>query len=377
MSVPPSKRPSRSRTIRQQAVAELESLPRGYSALLDDLKIRIRTAQVKATLSVNRELIALYWHIGQAIVGRQQAEGWGSGVVARLSADLQREFKNVGGFSVRNVRSMRAFYLAWTEEVRSSQESVGDGDGETLPEVVAQIPWGHNLQLLARISEPRVRLWYAEQTLAHGWSRNVLVHQIVARLHERQGKALHNFRHTLPPLESDLAQQALKDPYVFDFLTLTADVRERELEQALIDHVQSFLLELGLGFAFVGRQVRLEVGNQDFFVDLLFYHLKLRCFVVIDLKARPFEPEFVGKMNFYLSAVDAKMRHASDGPSIGLLLCKSKDRLVVEYALRGFSSPIGVADWETQLVESLPEELKGSLPTVEELEIELGREGET
>jgi len=220
------------------------------------------------------------------------------------------------------------------------------------------------------LKDASTRRWYAVQALEHGWSRAVLAHQIDTKLHERHGRALHNFDRSLPAPQSDLAQQLLKDPYVFDFLTLAADARERELEQALVDHVQRFLLELGVGFAFVGRQTRLTVGEQNFYIDLLFYHLELRCFVVIDLKAGPFEPEFTGKMNFYLSAVDAQMRHPDDGPSIGLLLCKSKDRLVVEHALRDLNKPMGVAQWATRLVESLPEEFMGSLPTVDEIERE-------
>jgi predicted nuclease of restriction endonuclease-like (RecB) superfamily len=246
-----------------------------------------------------------------------------------------------------------------------------DAGGEGLPPEVADLPWGHHVVLFEKVAADAARAWYAAQALEYGWSRAVLVVQLESRLYERQGKALTNFRHALPPPQSDLAQQTLKDPYVFDFLTLSREAEEHALEAGLVDHVQKFLLELGAGFAFVGRQVHLAVGGQDFYLDLLFYHLKLRCFVVIELKAKPFEPEHAGKMNFYLSAVDAKLRHPDDKPSLGLLLCKSKNELVVEYALRDLKKPIGVAEWETKLVESLPENLKGSLPTVEELEAEL------
>ncbi len=225
--------------------------------------------------------------------------------------------------------------------------------------------------LLNKLKQPELREWYARKTLEHGWSRAVLTAQIQTRAHGRQGKALTNFQQTLLPPQSDLAQQALKDPYTFDFLTLSADARERELEQGLVEHIQKFLLELGVGFAFVGRQVHLEVGGEDYYLDLLFYHLRLRCYVVIDLKMEPFKPEFAGKMNFYLSAVDDRMRNPQDQPTIGLLLCRDKNRITVEYALRQMSKPIGVAQWRTRLVESLPKKLKGALPSVTELEKEL------
>jgi predicted nuclease of restriction endonuclease-like (RecB) superfamily len=243
------------------------------------------------------------------------------------------------------------------------------------PEPMASLPWGHNLLLLHKLNSPADRLWYAQTAVELGWSRSVLGVQIEQRAHRRAGKAVTNFGATLPPPQSDLAQQTLKDPYVFDFLTLDAAARERELEQGLADHIQKFLVSLGAGFAFVGRQVHLAVGDEDYYLDLLFYHLKLRCFVVIDLKMEAFKPEFAGKMNFYLSAVDAQLRHSDDQPSIGLLLCRGKNRLTVEYALRDLKKLIGVAEWRTRLVESLPRKLQGSLPTVGEIEAELGGKG--
>jgi predicted nuclease of restriction endonuclease-like (RecB) superfamily len=353
-----------------------ESLPAGYVELLEALKADIRTAQVRAALAANRELIALYWRIGAAIVERQSAEGWGTGVIERLGRDLQAAFPGIEGFSPRNLWRMRAFHLAYTLDVRRDPEIltrlVAELDGANLPQAVSELPWGHNITLLQRVKDPVVRLWYARAATQHGWSRSVLSLQIDTRLHERQGQAVTNFARALPAPESDLAQQTLKDPYVFDFLTLAHDAHERDVERALTGHVEKFLLELGAGFAFVGRQVHLEIGGEDFYVDLLFYHLVLRCFVVVDLKAVPFQPEFAGKINFYCSVVDDRMRRAGDGPTIGLLLCKGKNRVVAEYALRDIHKPIGVADFETQLVASLPEELKGSLPTVEELERELG-----
>ncbi len=342
----------------------------GYAALLDELKARIRAAQVKAALSVNRELILLYWDIGKSIVERQRKEGWGRSVVERLARDLQAEFPGISGFSPQNMWYMRAFYLAWTVEVANLQQPVGELDGENLPQAVGEIPWGHNLQLLSKLNDPSKRFWYAQKTIEHGWSRAVLVHQIESSLYERQGKAVTNFDRALPPPQSDLARQALKDPYVFDFLTLTEDAAERELERGLLAHIRKFLLELGTGFAFVGQQHHLEVGGEDFYLDLLFYHLRLRCYVVIHLKVEPFRPEFAGKMNFYLSAVDDRLRQQDDKPSIGLILCKDKSKIIVEYALRDTRKPMGVASY--RLTASLPRHLKGSLPSIEELEAELG-----
>ncbi len=241
------------------------------------------------------------------------------------------------------------------------------------PQPVAEIPWGHNVVLVQQLKDPSERLWYAQQTIANGWSRPMLVQWIESDLYARQGQAVTNFETTLPAPHSDLANQLVKDPYNFDFLTLRTDAAERELEQGLLDHIRKFLLELGAGFAFVGQQVHLEVDGEDFYIDLLFYHLHLRCFIVIDLKARPFKPEFAGKMNFYLSAVDDLLRHPDDKPSIGLILCKSRKRTVAEYALRDLAKPVGVARYVTKLVASLPADLQGSLPTIEQLEAELGR----
>lgn len=369
-----------------QSAGRMIGLPAGYSGLLDELKQRIRSVQLKATVSVNRELISLYWYIGKSISERQRTEGWGRSVVDRLATDLRRTFPGMEGFSPSNIWRMRAFYLAWTEgvlaqPVRESEDAsklaqpVRELDGVTLPPPeVTGIPWGHNVTLVEKVKDPTTRLWYARQTVEHGWSRAVLEHQIESGLFKRQGKAITNFKATLPPLQSDLAQQVLKDPYNFDFLTLATDARERELEHGLIEHIRKFLLELGVGFTFVSSQYHLEVGGEDFYIDLLFYHLRLRCFVVIDLKMKPFKPEYAGKMNFYLSAVDDLLRHKDDRPSIGLILCKGKNRVVAEYALRDTGKPIGVSAY--RITESLPEPLKGNLPTAEQLEAELaGDEG--
>jgi predicted nuclease of restriction endonuclease-like (RecB) superfamily len=366
-----------------QARKPSAALPVGYANLLTDLKARVRAAQLRAAVSVNRELILLYWDIGKIIVEAQNTKGYGKQVVEQLAEDLHTAFPKMDGFSPRNIWRMRAFYLAWTDESQKHQQPAGnldskilpqlvaELDGQNLPQPVAEIPWGHNVWLLEKISNPILRLWYAHKTIEHGWSRAVLTHHIETELHKREGKAVTNFKRTLPPPQSDLAEQTLKDPYNFDFLTLHSDAHERDLEKGLLDHIQKFLLELGVGFAFVGRQYHMEISGKDYYLDLLFYHLRLRCYVVIDLKMKTFEPEFAGKMNFYLSAVDDQLRHADDRPSIGLLLCKERDHLTVEYALRDLKKPIGVAQWQTKLVESLPKNLKGSLPTVAEIEAEL------
>ena len=325
-------------------------LPADYAALLGEIKERIRTERVRVVLAANQAMVLLYWDIGKAILARQEREGWGAGTIDRLSHDLREAFPDMRGFSPRNLKYMRAFAAAWPER-------------EIVQRTVA-LP-------CEKVDDERVRLWYAAKAREAGWSRNVLAVQIENRRHERQGSAVTNFPRTLPPSDSDLATQAFKDPYLFDFLGTAEPRTERELEQGLVDHIQRFLLEMGAGFAFVGRQVLLEVGDSDFRVDLLFYHLQLRRFVVVELKAVPFSPAFVGQMNLYLSAVDDLMRHPDDAPTIGLLLCKGKDRMVVEYALRDLAKPLGVADWETRLVDILPDDLKGSLPTIEEIEAEL------
>jgi predicted nuclease of restriction endonuclease-like (RecB) superfamily len=348
-------------------------LPEGFRPFAEALKAHIRESQLRAALTVNRALLTLYWNIGRAIAERQEAEAWGTRVIDQLADEIQRAFPGVAGFSRSNIYRMRAFYLAYPL-AGGAEAVVPQAVGrfaEPLPGGVPDLPWGHLSVILERLKDPSLRGWYARAAAEGGWSRAVLLTQIDTRLHVREGAAITNFAHTLPPPQSDLARQSLKDPYVFDFLTLGRGAQERELEAGLMAHVERFLLELGVGFAFVGRQVHLQVGVQDFYLDLLFYHLKLRCFVVIELKTVSFEPEFAGKMNFYLSAVDAQMRHPSDGPSLGLILCQGRDRVVVEYALRDVQKPIGVAEWETRLVASLPQELEGALPSVEQIEAEL------
>jgi predicted nuclease of restriction endonuclease-like (RecB) superfamily len=337
-------------------------LPVDYAAFVDEIKDRIRSAQVRAVVAVNRELVLLYWQIGQGILTRQRQQGWGAKVIDRLASDLHHAFPDLKGFSARNLKYMRALVEAFPDE-------------SFVQQAVAQLPWGHLTNLLVKVRDADEREWYILKMIDHGWSRSVLAHQISTDLYRRQGRAVTNFDRTLPSLQSDLAQQMLKDPYNFEFLTLAGDAREKELERGLLSHLRQFLLELGVGFAFVGEQYPLEVGGEDFSIDLLFYHCRLHCYVVIDLKMRPFQPEFAGKMNFYLSAVDDLVRDPTvDQPTIGLILCREKNRLIAEYALRDLSKPIGVADFETRLLQSLPSHLRGSLPTVEELERELQRD---
>lgn len=348
-----------------------ELLPNGYKAFLKELTERVRTAQLRAAVAANRVLTELYWQIGRDIVERQKVHGWGKSVVERLARDLQAEFPGLGGFSPRNVWRMRAFYLAYSEEVQKLPRPVAEMDGENLPRPVAEIPWGHNADLLDKVDDPVARLWYARKAVESGWSRSMLVHWVESGLYERQGKAQTNFERTLPAPQSDLARETLKDPYTFEFLTIADNAEEKELEEALLAHIRKFLIELGAGFAFVGQQVRLDVGGEDFYMDLLFYHLKLRCFVVVDLKTTTFKPEYAGKMNFYLSAVDDLLRHVDDKPSIGIILCKAKSQVAVEYALRDLVKPVGVSSYVTKLVESLPAALRGSLPSPKELAAEL------
>ncbi len=338
--------------------ADRTGLPDGYEGLFQEVKVKIQQTRLRVVLAANAAMVMLYWEVGQSILQRQSEQGWGARVVDRLADDLRGAFPEMKGFSPRNLLFMRGFAQAWP-------------DMEIVKQRVSQLPWGHIILLLQRVKDVDTRAWYVEQCILEGWSRHLLSLQIEGHAHLRQGKAINNFAMTLPPVDSDMAAQVFKDPYLFDFLG-TADLRrEREVEQALVDHVQRFLLALGTGFAFVGRQVHLEVGERDFYVDLLFYHLKLRCYVVVELKAVPFDPAFVGTLNLYLSAVDDLLRHPDDRPSIGLLLCRGKDRMVVEYALRGLTQPIGVAQWETQMIQSLPVEFAGSLPSVEQIEAEL------
>lgn len=328
-----------------------------YNGWLVTLKERIRVAQTRAIVAVNTELVMLYWYIGRDILDRQARQGWGAKVVDQLAADLRQEFPEMKGFSSRNLKYMRAFAQAWP-------------DSEIVQQAVAQLPWGHNVRILDGLSNREHRLWYVKAAIQYGWSRNVLVHQIETRLHERQGAAPTNFKQALPAPQSELAQQLTKDPYIFDFMTLAGDVKERALEDGLIQHLQAFLLELGKGFAFVGRQYHLDVGDQDFYIDLLFFNIPLNCYVVIELKTGEFKPEYAGKMQFYVAAIDAEVKLPSHNKTIGLILCKTKNGVMVDYTLRETQAPIGVSAYH----DGMPPEIAQALPTIEQLEAEFSKQ---
>jgi predicted nuclease of restriction endonuclease-like (RecB) superfamily len=333
------------------------SMPDWYPELLASVAAHVSTGHRRAVSAANAELLMTYWSIGKEILGRQHEEGWGTRVVDRLSADLKTRFPSAKGFSPRNLKYMRAFATAWP-------------DRTTVQRSIAQLPWRHHIALLEKLDDADLRLWYAAAALERGWSRDVLAHQIAGRFHERAGRAVTNFASALNDERSDLAQQATRDPYLFDFIGTTESWRERELEENLVEHVGKFLLECQ-GFAFLGRQVRLELGGDEFYCDLLFYHVELRCYVVIELKAVDFDPAFLGQLGLYMAVVDDRLARDGDKPTIGLLLCRTKKNVVAEYALRGYRAPIGVAEWTTAITTSLPDEFSSSLPSIAELESEL------
>lgn len=336
----------------------LSGMSDSYLDFIEAIKKEIENQRLKVVLNANSSMICLYWNIGKAILQKQEEEGWGAKVIDRMAKDLKDAFPDMSGFSPRNIKYMRKFAECWP-------------DFEIVQQVVAQIPWRTNMKLMDKLNTQEERLWYAYKTIENGWSSNVLDFQIQSRLIERTGKSVNNFPVALPPADSDMANQIFKDPYLFDFLGTDMPRREVEIERQLTEHIQNFLLELGQGFAFVGRQIHLEVGGDDFYIDLLFYHLKLRCYVVIELKACDFEPGFISQLNMYQNVVNDILRHPNDNPTIGLLLVKGKNQTVVEYSLAGYQNPIGVAEWKNQMVKVLPEELKSSLPSIEEIEKEL------
>ncbi len=337
-------------------MSSIEPIPHEYNEWLISLKTQIHAAQQRAALAVNHELVRLYWNIGSDISYRCKTQGWGSKIIQQLADDLKREFPNMKGFSVTNLKYMRMLAESWSLEEISQAP-------------LDQLTWYHLLTLQTKLSTKEERLQYAALTARNGWSRNVLVHQIELGTASRIGAAQNNFAITLAPPQSDLARETLKDPYKLEFLELATDIKERELEQALVSRVSDFLLELGTGFAFVGKQVHLNVGGEDFYIDLLFYHIRLHCYVVIELKTTDFKPEHLGQLGFYITAVDEQMRSAQDAPTIGLLLCKNKNRVVAEYALRDANRPIGISKYE--LTSALSHEWKSSLPSVEDIEREL------
>ena len=355
-----------------------------YANFLAEVKAQIKSSQAKAALAVNASLIAMYWNIGAMIAENQALFEGRNNYIEQLAKDLQSEFPGIGGFSRTNLFSIRQFFLFYNSVSVQQLVGLSEASSDSVQQAVAlsdksssvrqllfQIPWGHHVLILTKIKEPEAALFYIQQTIEHNWSRAVLGLQVEQNLYARQGKAVSNFQATLPEQQANIAQQMLKDPYNFDFLTLEPNVQELEIEKQLTEHITKFLLELGKGFAFVGRQYHLPVGNKDYYLDLLFYHIRLRCFVVIELKAVEFEPEFAGKLNFYLSAADDLLKTENDQPTIGILLCKNKDKIEFEYALRDINKPIGVSEFT--FTEILPEELKTNIPTVEEFETELNK----
>lgn len=360
-------------------------LPPDYGDWLASLKSRIQGARQRALLSANAEQIRLYHEIGRDILERQSREGWGAKVIDQLSSDLRAAFPSMKGLSSRNLKYMKYFaehcptrHFEPQPTPKVPPPSIGQQSAAQLPAPPAapvlsdHLPWFHIVTLLTKLTNPALRHWYAQQTLQHAWPRDTLTVQIRNQLHLRQGMAVTNFNQRLDPPQAGLATEILKDPYHFDFLGLGDEAHERDIEGALIRHITRFLLELGAGFAFVGRQFQIVVGGEEFFLDLLFYHTRLKCHVVVELKAQAFKPEHAGQLNFYLSAVDAQVKAPDDKPTIGLLLCKTQNRLVAEYALAGIEKPMGVA--ECQLVRALPEPLDTNLPSIEEIETELSRD---
>lgn len=333
-----------------------------YAAWLNELKHKVRSVQIKAAVKVNSELLQFYWELGQAIVEKQNNTVWGDGFLQQLSLDLSSEFPGMKGFSRRNLKYIRQWFLFYNARKTIGQQAVAQ---------LTQIPWGHNIVIMSGCKSLDEAFFYIQKTIQNSWSRAVLTHHLESGLFEREGKAITNFETTLPAPQSDLARETLKNPYNFDFLMLTEQHNEKELEDALIKHVTKFLLELGAGFSFLGRQYRLEVSGDEFFIDLLFYHVRLHCYIVVELKAVKFKPEFAGKLNFYVSAVDEVLRGEGDKATIGLLICKSKNDTVVEYSLKDVRKPIGVSEYA--IIKSLPDEFKSSLPSIEEIEAELDR----
>ena len=325
-----------------------------YKEWFRELKQRIRQSQIRAAIRVNTTLLELYWDLGADIVSKQIESVWGSGIIKQLSDDLRMEFPDMQGFSTTNLWYIKKWYLFY------SQSSA------KLPQVVGEIPWGHNREIITKCKSIEEALFYTHKTIDEGWSRSTLIHFIEADYYHSFGKAVTNFNHTLPAVQSELAAETLKDPYNFDFLSMTVGYKERELENALTDNITKFLLELGRGFAFVGRQVELKVADSSYFIDMLFYHIRLKCYVVVELKTVNFEPEFAGKLNFYVTAVDRQLRDSNDNPTIGLLICKTKNDLIVEYSLSDIHKPVGVSSYDLQAV--LPKELQSVLPSISEVE---------
>jgi predicted nuclease of restriction endonuclease-like (RecB) superfamily len=349
---------------KKNSIKKIDNLEfKNYAQFLEYVKKDIQQTQLRAAQSITTEITLLYWRIGKHLSQKSKTAVWGAKIAEKLAHDLEISFPGIAGFSLRNLKYMQKFAVAYPDPISAT--------------AVALIPWGHNITILEKIKKHDLRIWYAKKTMENGWSRSVLTMWIESELHKRQGKSITNFKTTLINPLSDLAEQTLKDPYNFDFLTMNQEAKEREIEQGLTEHIQKFLIELGQGFAFIGRQYHLVVGSKDLYIDMLFYHLKLRCFIVVELKAQEFDARDLGQINLYLSAVDSLLSHPGDQPTIGLLLCKSKDNYIAEYALRDINKPIGISSYTTKLVESLPKEYKGKLPSIKDIEAELDKKNET
>lgn len=340
-----------------------------YGRLLASIKSKIRSAQIKALISVNKAVLSLYWDIGEMIIKKQVEAKWGDFLVEKLAIDLRGEFPNMKGFSRRNLFYIKQWVQFYTGKTRLVQQPVALT--RKVQQLAGQIPWGHNVLVISKAKSLEEAEFYLKETITHNWSRSVLAIHIEADDFRRKGKLASNFHLTLPAPQSDLTREMLKDPYNFDFLCLNDDALEREIEDALTTHITRFLLELGAGFAFVGRQYNLQADGKDFFIDLLFYHIKLRCYVAIELKAGEFKPEFAGQINFYLTALDETVKAETDNPSIGLILCKTRSKVIAEWSLRKINAPIGVSEF--RLTTAIPKEFKPSLPSIEEIETELSK----
>ncbi|MCF6174346.1 MAG: PDDEXK nuclease domain-containing protein [Victivallaceae bacterium] len=340
-----------------------------YKNFIEKIKSQIQQSQIKAAVSVNVEMLKLYWFMGEQIVEKQKSTKWGDGFLKQLSQDLKAEFPDIKGFSKRNLEIIRRWYLFWCQEISIAKQLVSQLKDEK-ESLLFQIPWGQNIVIITKSKSIEEALFYVQKTIENNWSRNVLVHQIESGLYKRTGKAITNFEKRLPATDSDLANQILKDPYNFDFLTMRERYDEKELEDALTTNITEFLLELGSGFSYIGKQYKLTVDNEDFYIDLLFYHTKLHSYVVIELKTGKFKPEYAGKLNFYVSAIDGELKTEQDNSTIGILICKEKKKTIVEYALKDISKPIGVSEY--MLTKHLPDEYKSSLPNIEEIERKIG-----
>ena len=334
-----------------------------YKKFLVELKEKVKNSQLKAAIKVNYELLNLYWELGKRITEKQKEYSWGDSFISNLSNDLKKEFPDMKGFSVQNLKNIRYWYLFYAEYLIGLQPV---SQLKKIENKIKSIPWGHNQRIMYKCKSVREAIFYVEKTIENGWSRTILEHQIDSKLYERLGSAISNFDSRLPKVQSELAKQTIKDPYNFDFLTLRDKYDERELEDALVKQITSFLLELGTGFSYIGRQVHLKVGDSDFYIDLLFYHVKLHCYVVVELKTEKFKPDFAGQLNFYVTAVNRDLKSQEDNQTIGILICKDKDNVVAEYSLANISQPIGISKYE--ISKLLEKEYKSSLPSIEEIE---------